>query len=109
MEQGLSGESFRGAATGYLLGALRLGLYQPWTASMDEGWTRWVLEGWELPYRTVHDAEIRAGDLRSRYDVIIFSDLSTSSIVEGRRPGTVPAEYEGGLGQSGIEIGRAHV
>ena len=22
----------------------RIGLYQPWTGSMDEGWTRWVLE-----------------------------------------------------------------
>ncbi len=108
-EQGLSAESFRGAASGYLLQTPRLGLYQPWTASMDEGWTRWVLEGWELPYRTVHDAEIRAGGLRARYDVIILPDLSSSSIVEGRRPGTVPAEYEGGIGSVGIKAIRDFV
>ncbi len=108
-EQGLSAESFRGAANGYLLQTPRLGLYQPWTASMDEGWTRWVLEGWELPYRTVHDAEIRAGDLRARYDVIILPDLSTSSIVEGRTPGTVPAEYEGGIGSVGVKALRDFV
>ena len=27
-----------------LAGAPRIGLYQSWSANMDEGWTRWVLE-----------------------------------------------------------------
>jgi hypothetical protein len=62
-----------------------------------------------LPYRTVHDAEIRAGDLRARYDVIVLPDVSASSIVEGRRPGTVPSEYAGGLGDAGTGAIRAFV
>ncbi len=107
--EGLSAESFFGSARGYELNALRVGLYQPWTASMDEGWTRWVFETWDLPYRTVHDAEIRAGGLNDRYDVIILPDLSPSSIVEGRKPGTVPAEYAGGLGDAGTAAIRAFV
>ncbi|UCH96292.1 MAG: hypothetical protein JSV88_05405, partial [Candidatus Aminicenantes bacterium] len=28
----------------------RLGLYHPWTASMDEGWTRWVLDNYRFSY-----------------------------------------------------------
>jgi hypothetical protein len=107
--EGLSAESFSGRITGYEVDALRVGLYQPWTSSMDEGWTRWVFEAWDLPYRTLHDTEIRAGGLRDRYDVIILPDVSPGSIVEGRRPGTVPGEYAGGLGEAGTAAIRAFV
>ena len=98
---GLSAESFRGTATGYGLSQPRIALYQSWTASMDEGWTRWVFDTWDVAYSTVHDAEIRAGDLHDRYDVLILPDLSPQDIVEGRRRGTVPTEYAGGLRQTG--------
>ncbi|MGD2216755.1 MAG: M14 family metallopeptidase, partial [Gemmatimonadales bacterium] len=108
-EEGLSAQAFSGRVTGHRVAGLRVGLYQPWTASMDEGWTRWVFDGWELPYRTVHDAEIRAGDLRARYDVIVLPDLSARSIIEGRRPGTVPSEYAGGLGDAGTAAIRTFV
>jgi hypothetical protein len=82
--------------------AVRLGLYQPWTSSMDEGWTRWVLERFEFPYRTIHDAEIRAGELDDRYDVIVLPDIRPSSIVEGNAKGSVPKKYTGGIGEAGI-------
>jgi len=108
-EAGLSAESFSGRVTGYQVEGLRVGLYQPWTASMDEGWTRWVFDNWDLSYRTLHDAEIRAGDLRARYDVIVLPDVSASSIVQGRRPGTVPSEYAGGLGDAGTAAIRGFV
>ncbi len=107
--QGLSAVSFSGSVTGYRLTELRVALYQPWTASMDEGWTRWVFENWDVPYSTLHDAEIRVGDLRSRYDVIVLPDLSAESIIEGRTPGTVPPEYAGGIGDAGVAAIRAFV
>jgi hypothetical protein len=34
----------------------RLGLYQPWTASIDEGWTRLVLDNFEFAYTSLHNA-----------------------------------------------------
>jgi len=82
--------------------SFKLGLYQPWTASMDEGWTRWVLEQFEFPYRTIHDAEIRAGGLKDRYDVILLPDLSSRSISKGRSYGSMPEKYIGGVGEEGI-------
>jgi hypothetical protein len=69
---------------------------------MDEGWTRWVLERFEFPFRTIHDAEIRAGRLKDRYDVILLPDLSPRSIIEGRSEGEVPERYTGGIGKEGV-------
>jgi Zinc carboxypeptidase len=79
----------------------RVGVYQPWTANIDEGWTRWVLDQYEFPYTTLHNADVVAGRLRSRFDAIIIADQSTKSILEGQTSLTTPAEYRGGLGDKG--------
>ena len=79
----------------------RTALYQPWTASMDEGWTRLVLEKFRFPYTSIHNAEIRAGSLRDRYDCIIIPDLSARSILEGRSDKRTPPPYAGGIGDDG--------
>jgi hypothetical protein len=88
---------------GYKLKQPRLGLYQPWTANMDEGWTRWVLERYAFKYRSIHDAEIRAGNLKERYDVVLLPSASSSSILNGNKPGTMPPQYVGGLGDQGAD------
>jgi hypothetical protein len=80
----------------------RLGLYQPWTASMDEGWTRWVLERFEFPFKVIHDAEVRAGGLIDRYDAVILPDIRADSIINGNSKGSVPAKYAGGIGEEGV-------
>lgn len=80
----------------------RLAIYQPWTASMDEGWTRWVLEQFEFDFRVVHNAEIRAGRLEKYYTHLILPSLTTRTILEGRRLGEVPPEYAGGIGTEGV-------
>jgi hypothetical protein len=91
------------------LKAPRLALYQPWTASMDEGWTRWVIEQHEFPYTTLHNADIKAGRLRERFDVILFADQQPNGIVSGNEsPGTRP-EYRGGIGEDGISALKAFV
>src|SRR6185503_16027711 len=41
----------------------RVGLYKSWTASMDEGWTRWVMDDFKLPYVSLGDSAVRAGSL----------------------------------------------
>ena len=79
----------------------RLGLYKPWVANMDEGWTRWVLEQHEFPYRNVTDAEIRAGNLAEWYDAIILPDMRASRMIEGHAEGSLPPEYVGGIGLEG--------
>jgi hypothetical protein len=76
-------------------------LYQAWTANMDEGWTRWLLEQVGFAYTTVHNADIQAGGLRGKFDAIVIPDQAANSIENGHRAGTMPPEYSGGLGAKG--------
>ena len=84
------------------LRAPRLGLYKPWTANMDEGWTRWVLDSHGFPYNSLTNSEIRAGDLQARYDAIILPDFGASGILNGHAAGKLPPEYTGGIGTEGL-------
>ena len=83
--------------------ALRVGLYRPWVASMDEGWTRWILEQNKFPFTNLYNADIRGGHLREHYDVIVIPDISERQIIDGHRPGTIPERYAGGLGDEGVQ------
>ena len=59
----------------------RMGMYQRYRGgSMDEGWTRFVLEQFEFPYTTLHDDDITRGRLANRYDVIVLPHDSPSMI-----------------------------
>jgi len=79
----------------------RIALYQPWQPNMDEGWTRWLLEQFGFAYTDVHNADVQAGDLRAKYDVVILADQEPNSIENGFRQGSMPPEYVGGLGPKG--------
>ncbi len=82
--------------------APRIGLYQSWTANMDEGWTRWVLEQYAFAPRTVHNEDIRGGTLRERFDVIVLPDQQPRDLIEGNASPRARKEYRGGLGNEGI-------
>jgi zinc carboxypeptidase len=92
-----------------LLGRARTALYQPWVENIDEGWTRWLLEAFEFPFVTVKDADIKNGNLHASFDVIILPSAPPDRLVSGHPAGTVPTEYTGGLGPSGLEALKAFV
>ena len=90
----------------------RIGLYKSWVANMDEGWTRWLLEQYAFAYTTLTDADVRKGDLRDRFDVVILPDQDPRRILSGHRPGDrprlgpwnpVPVQYQGGIGEPGLD------
>jgi hypothetical protein len=80
----------------------RVGLYRPWSPSIDEGWTRWILESYGFEPKSIYNADIRSANLRSRYDVVILPDLYGSQFMDGFKPGVVPGQYAGGVGQDGV-------
>ncbi len=79
----------------------KIGLYKPFTSSMDEGWTRLVLDNFQIPFSSVSDKDFRAGNLN--YDAIILPADSENSIVKGLSTERYPAEFAGGIGEEGVE------
>ena len=86
---------------------LRIALADQYGGSMPSGWTRWLLEQYEFPFEVVFPKAIDAGNLASKYDVIIFPSgvgpaAPGQSGGRGGRGGgggqqggggTIPAEY----------------
>ncbi len=90
---------------------VRVGLYQPWVANIDEGWTRWILDQYRFTYKNVDNKTIKAGKLKDAFDVILIPDVEKEIIVEGkpkRESGDMkyweemPPEYVGGIGKEGV-------
>lgn len=78
----------------------RIGIYNGFTGSMDEGWTRFVLDTFQIPYKSVNDIDIRGGKLE--FDSIILPADSEESIVKGLSTERYPVEFTGGIGEAGI-------
>jgi hypothetical protein len=79
----------------------RIAVYKPWVPSMDEGWTRWILEHFGWQYASATNRDIRAGRLRERFDVIVIADMGAGTIETGHSPDSMPEEFTGGLGEEG--------
>ncbi|HEX6043158.1 MAG TPA: M14 family metallopeptidase [Pyrinomonadaceae bacterium] len=82
--------------------AARIGIYRPWSSNMDEGWTRFVFDTFNVPYSTVRDADVKQGGLNSKFDVLILTSQRSSEIVSGNAEASVPAEFAGGITQAGV-------
>ena len=85
-------------------GRLRIAMYQRYGGgNIDEGWSRFVLEEFKFPYKSVLDAEIKAGNLRDKYDVLIIPNDSTQIITGEAAPAAAPAAGggRGGRGAGG--------
>ncbi|MBD0370466.1 MAG: hypothetical protein ICV60_06490 [Pyrinomonadaceae bacterium] len=89
----------------------RRAIYRSHVPSMDEGWTRFVLDEQSkcINYLSLEDKEVRAGNLNRRFDTIIIPDQSPRLILEGYRPGAMPPELTGGMGAEGVRALREFV
>ncbi|RMD95074.1 MAG: hypothetical protein D6813_01060 [Calditrichaeota bacterium] len=94
----------------YRLKKYKLGLYQPYTANIDEGWTRYLLEKFEFPYKSILNTKIRGSDLKGEFDVIILPDMPAKQIINGRKKDKpdiyspqIPRPYLDGITQEGVE------
>ncbi len=87
----------------------RVGLYRSWAPVIDEGWTRWILRSFDFAPTTLRNSDVQAGHLLEWFDAIVIPDSSPRMIMEGYAAGSSPADYAGGLGESGVEALREFV
>jgi hypothetical protein len=95
---GVDAKSMNEAPAAFAAKKLRVGLYEPWGGNIDEGWTKWILEQFHFPFTVLHNQDVQAGHLRSKFDSIVIAEISTRQIVDGLQPGTIPGQYAGGIG-----------
>ncbi|MGA3189477.1 MAG: M14 metallopeptidase family protein [Bryobacteraceae bacterium] len=88
---------------------VRIGLYDQYGGLMPSGWTRWLFEQFEFPFEIVYPTTLDAGNLRSKFDVLVFTDGAMRRGVGGRGagggrggavdPSTVPEEFRAAIGR----------
>ncbi len=83
------------AAPGRAVRQPRIGLYQPWNGSMDEGWSRWVLEQYGFSPIAIHPEDFKS-PLAQKIDVLIIADDARVPVAgapagRGGRGGAAPA------------------
>ncbi len=100
------------AQRGTAVTPLRIGLWDRYGGSMESGWTRWILEQYEMPFTVVYAPTLDAGNLRQQFDVLLFVNGAIPGTGGGRGAGggggggggrvldpmTLPAEYRNQLG-----------
>jgi len=82
---------------------VRVGIYKGSTGNMDEGWTRYIFDTFNVPYTSVRDADMRRGGLSSKFDALIFTSQAATQIINGNAAGTLPQEYTGGITETGVK------
>jgi hypothetical protein len=81
----------------------RIGVVDVYGGSMTSGWMQWLLTRYRFPFQVVYPAMLDAGDLGSRFDVIVLEDgIVREAAGQGGQPrpepARIPAEFRDRLG-----------
>lgn len=80
---------------------LRIALWDMYGGSMAAGWLKWVMEQHHFQYKNIYAQEIDAGNLKKKYDVVIFvsgaipalASAEKFSLKDSSKIKELPAEY----------------
>ncbi len=102
-------------------GVPRIAIYSQWTSTQDLGWYRLTFDNFGIPYDLIYKEQVKQGDLRGKYDVIIMAAQNINRQTVMQRPATRPQPYQksdkykflgmygetpdmsGGFGQPGVD------
>jgi hypothetical protein len=72
----------------------RIAIYHTWFSTQDEGWARYTFEQYDIPYTSIDKDDLRAGDLRRRFDVVLVPSVGggVQQLIHGidRKYGPLP-------------------
>lgn len=86
---------------------LRIAIWDTYGGSMSSGWVRLIMEQFNFKAKIIYAQDIDAGDLKSKFDVIIFvpgaipavSGQTNSITQSGPDPESIPAEFRSQTGR----------
>ncbi len=89
--------------------AARIALWDTYGGSMPSGWMRWIMEQFKFNAEVIYAQDIDKGDLKSKYDVIIFVGGAMPSLTGrsggfgGPKPEETPDEFKRTIGNISID------
>ncbi|WP_020602310.1 M14 family zinc carboxypeptidase [Spirosoma spitsbergense] len=57
----------------------RVAIYHSWFNTQDEGWARYTFEQRGIPYTSINKDQLKTGDLRKKFDVILIPRMRGSA------------------------------
>ena len=87
----------------------RIALWDTYGGSMPSGWMRWIFEQFKFDYNVIYAQEIDKGDLKNKYDIILFVEGAMPSLNPharkpiGPKPEDTPEEFKKTLGYLSTE------
>ncbi|MCK5170964.1 MAG: hypothetical protein KAQ75_13885 [Bacteroidales bacterium] len=88
----------------------RIALLETYFHAMDAGWTRFVLDSYNIPFKTIRPEEVQGIDFSKDYDVLIIPDEKKSVLIKGTYQSEnehyyikYPPEYMKGMEDNGYE------
>jgi hypothetical protein len=87
----------------------RIALWDTYGGSMPSGWMRWIFEQFKFDYNVIYAQEIDKGDLKSKYDIILFVEGAMPSLNPnarkpiGPKPEDTPEEFKKTIGYLSTE------
>jgi hypothetical protein len=101
--------------------APRVAIYSQWTQTQDLGWYRLTFDKFGIPYDLIYKEQVKQGDLRAKYDVIVMAVQNINRATALQAPAARPQPYQksdkykslgmygetpdmsGGMGQEGVD------
>jgi len=60
-------------------GLPRVAIFSTWAGTQDVGWVRYTFDQYKVPYDLIFKEQVLAGDLHSKYDLIVIPNQARSS------------------------------
>jgi hypothetical protein len=88
----------------------RIGLVETWFQDVDAGWTRHLLDSYQIPFTVLHPGDIKTTDLPGNFDILLLPDNNKTQLMEGKNTrdensvmvADYPPEYKKGMGNEGL-------
>lgn len=86
----------------------KIGLWDNYGGSMPSGWVRWLMEQLNYSVEVIYPKDIDTGNLKSKYDVIVFVGGAIPGLSSGNNsgrsfnfptPSNIPDEYKNRIGR----------
>ncbi len=88
----------------------RIYLLETYFHAMDAGWTRFIFDSYNIPFKTIKPTDVKSIDFEKNCDVLIIPDESKSALISGNYNSEgnryflkYPPEYMKGMEQKGLE------